>query len=393
MSRSAAAAAALLAMAALLSPPAHAKDEPAPVIAGADVKARLAAATELEQKDPLGLARALAAIGNPVKGDRTADREFLLAYALGERDRALRLVAIDAAARIDRRAAADFFRAKADAQDTLVTITAVEGLGLTGTKDDVEFLLGLVKNPSELIAVAACRALNRVATRKDADRIVEVGLDHKESHVTDHCAWIVQDVLGKSKLAAEKFQRVASKKSDPRAVRAESTVAILEDKLAQPHEWTDSLDAARKLVLAAPAEIEIKAATEEYRKNVAAGLAWLREKLPGGELLVRASARRIDVPGAQPDEAVDLKNEILQVPSSYALQPPHKMAYHLLRIGTVLFEKRIGNPYMGHRGWESPILDSYDLCVIAGLYDAGPSGLSRERFLQDQLERRPWGGN
>ena len=40
--------------------------------------------------------------------------------------------------------------------------------------------------------------------------------------VTDHTAWAVQDILKTQKVALERYQKIAGKKSDPRSIRAEA---------------------------------------------------------------------------------------------------------------------------------------------------------------------------
>jgi len=304
--------------------------------------------------------------------------------------RALRLVAIEALSRLDRKAAADWFKARADGKEELPNVVSIEALAHLGTKDDITPVLELIKSPNELIAVAATNTAARLGTSKDIEVIAENGLSHASDHVTDHAAWAVQDIRKKQKLAVAVFEKYAAKKSDPRAVRASATVAMLEDNLAEPHEWGDSLKAAKEAVLAAPATIEIQTKAEDYRANALAALDWLKKNMPGAELLVRSAAKRIDMPGKQADGFVDLDEQVIQVPANFAILPPHKLAFHLLEMGTVLWQKRIGEPAKSHRGWEPALFDAFDLCVIARLYDAG-RGLSRSNFMKDQVAKHPWG--
>ena len=58
-------------------------------------------------------------------------------------------------------------------------------------------------------------------------------LRHASSHVTDHTAWIVQDLAKKPKDAVAVYQKIAGKKGDERAVRADATVARLLDSLVE----------------------------------------------------------------------------------------------------------------------------------------------------------------
>jgi hypothetical protein len=379
---------AVLFVAAALANRASAADAPSP-LAGADAKARLALAADLKKKDPAGLAKALLALGTSKTKD--ADRDFLEQYVMAERDRLPRMCALDALAHLDRKAAAEWFKGKADGKEELPTVVALESLGYLGGKDDAATAVELIKSPNELVAVAAANAASRLGSSKDLDAIAENGLSHASDHVSDHAAWTVQDILKKPKPAIEFFEKYAGKKGDAKAVRAGSTVAMLQDKLAEPHVWGDSLAPVADLVAKAPPAIDIKSTNEDYKKNVQKGLDWLKQNMPAAELLVRAAAKRIDVPGKVPGDWVDVNEEVVDVPLDHGDWNPQRMAYHLFWMATVLWEKRTGEPCKAHRGWEPALFDVYDLCVIARLYDAGPGGYSRANFVKDQVAKHPWG--
>jgi hypothetical protein len=375
---------------ALLAASAAGGDPPPSPLAGADAKARIALAQELKKKDALALAHALNDLGASKAKD--ADRDFLVQYAAQERDRALRIMALEAAARLDRKGAADWFKAHADGKEELPTIVALEALGYLGAKDDVGTAVDLLKSPNEWIGVAAATAAARLGTGKDVETIAENGLSNPSEHVTDHAAWAVQDILKKLKPAVEVFEKYAGKKSDPRAVRAGSTVASLQDKRAYPQVWGDGLKLAPDLVFKAPASVEIKTQNADWKTGVGAALDWLKKNMPGAELMLRAATKRIEVPGVkQPQDWVDPADDAILVPADRAAWPANKLALHLHQMATVLWEKRLGEPYKGHRGWEAAIFDSYDLCVIARLYDAGPGGITRATYMKDQIEKHPWG--
>lgn len=376
----------------LLPVPSRAGDPVPNPLRGADVAAALAKAADLEAKEFPTLVKALADLASDRK-DRGNDLEFAVEYAVRETDRSLRLLALDAARKIDRKGAAERLRKKLAEKDPLRIVLAAECLGHVGSADDVPALVEAAKSPSELIAVAAHSSLARVASGKDVDAIIEAGLGHANAHVTDHAAWAVQDILKKPKAAIAKFEKLAAKK-DATGIRAAATVALLEDKLAAPHAWGDSLAKAREALLAAPpaATVPVKGAAADSVKNVEAALAWLREKMPAQDLLFRAAVKQVNVPGPSGETRPDTATDHLDVSLLDASQEPRKCAYLLLRAAVVLFQKRIGEPFLGHRGWEPGIFDSYDLCVVARLYDAGPGGLSRERFVGDRLDQRPWGG-
>jgi hypothetical protein len=387
------AAAALVVAALLPAGFAAAGDAPsASPLAGADAKSRIALAQELKKKDVAALAKALSELGASKTKD--VDREFLEQYALSDRDRATRLVALEALARLDRKGASDWFKAHADGKDMLATVVSLEALGYLGTKDDAASAIELIKNPDEIIAVAAASAAARLATAKDVEAIAEIGLAHASDHVTDHAAWAVQDVVKKLKAAVEVFEKFAGKKSDPKAIRAASTVASLQDKRADPQVWGDSLKAAAELVAKAPATIEIKCQNADWKANAVAALDWLKKNMPAAELMLRAAAKHIDIPGVKhPDDWVDIDNDAILIPADRAAWKPNALALHLFWTATVVWEHRVGEPCKGHRGWDVPIFDSYDLCVIARLYDAGQGGLPRSTFVKDQIQKHPWGSN
>lgn len=363
---------------------------PPPSLAGADAAARVALAQKLAVSDPAGLSHALAAIGSAKTKDPT-DRDFLVQYALAERSRGLRLLALEAVSHVDRKGAAEWFKGKADGKDSVATVVALEALGLLGTKDDVPAALELIKSADERIGVAATNVVARLGSAKDDDALAQAALTISTEDVPDHCCWALQDLLKKPKLVVAMFEKLAAKKSDPHAVRANSLLAMLQDKATEPQAWGDSLTSAREIMLAAPAALEIKCGNKEFKQNVQNGLDWLKKNMPAAVLFVRAAAKRIDVPGKQPADFVDLEQEAICVPLDRTGWPPPKMAFHLYWMATLLWEKRVGEPCKGHRGWETALYDVYDLCVVAHLYDAGPGGLSRANFMKDQLEKRPWG--
>jgi hypothetical protein len=102
--------------------------------------------------------------------------------------------------------------------------------------------------------------------------------------------------------------------------------------------------------------------------------------------------KQVNAPGPKDETGPDFDAMAIDVRILDSALPPNKVAYHLHRLSVVLLRKRIGEPWKGHRGWEPAVFDSYDYCVVAKLYDAGPGGLSRERFVAQIVGQRPWGG-
>jgi hypothetical protein len=382
-----AAAAILLASAA--AAPAPAEDAKANPLRGPDIPSLVAKAAEMKAKDVPGLVAALADLAADRK-DRGTDLDFAIEFAVRETDRGLRLLALDAARKIDRKGAAERLRKRLAEKDVVRVALAAEALGHLGSAEDVPPLLETMKGPSEIAACAAATSLARLASGKDTDEIALAGVMHAEDHVTYHAAWAVQDIVKKPKAAVAKFEKLASKKDY--SIRATATVALLQDKLAEPHVWGDSLAEARKLLLAAPASVPVKGTVPDSAKAVEAALVWLREKMPSHELLLRAAVKQINVPGPTGETRPDAMTESIDVSLQDAAKEPRTIAYFLHRAAVVVFQKRIGEPSFGHRGWEPGIFDSYDVCVVAKLYDAGPGGLTRERFVRQILGNRPWGG-
>lgn len=381
----------LIALLAAVAADARAGDPVPNPLRGGDVQALLTKAAEMKSKDAAALAAALADLSADRK-DRGGDLEFTVEYVTRETDRGMRFLALEAARRIDRKGAAERFRAKLAEKDSTRVTLAAEALGHVGSADDVPALLATMKGPSEMAASAAATALARVAGTKDVDAIVEAALGHSSDHVTDHGAWAVQDLLKKPKSAVERFQKVASKKSDPRSIRAAATVAMLEDDLAEPFRWSDSLAMAHKLLTAVPDSVPVKGSSSDGVKSTQAAIAWLEQNLPAQARLFRAAVRQVNVPGASADSRLNPDADAVEVPLSEAFLEPKKLAYLLVQRAGVIFQKRILEPWKGHRGWEAPLFDAYDVCVVGKMYDAGPGGLTREMFLADRLAARPWGG-
>lgn len=386
----------LLPLALLLAtaPAAAGDDEATPVIEGVDTQARIANAADMEFEDALGLAKALIAIGDQkLKGDPLAtELEFLVEYAVREECRLLRTLAIDSAVRLDKKLvfAGDLFAKHADGEHVLRTVNALEGVARTGTKAHTPMLLELTKSPSELIAIRACDAIANINDKKALDGLIEVALSHPSAHVADHATWAAQDIGKKQKAIIGRLRKGVNK-DDEREIRMESIVAMLADESVEPHAYPKDLAKLRKRVLAAPAEVEIKAAGSTQRKGVQEALDWMKKELPGGYLTVQVGAARVDCPGSEQDGHIDLDDYIVQVPRAYSLQKPTTLSYHILRIATVLLQKRMEGPYKSHRGWEYGILETFELCRVGRMHDVS-KGSSRDRFLNKILDKRPWGG-
>jgi hypothetical protein len=390
--------AALLSIA-ILPPTAYAKDDPAAAAAalvGSNAQERLGKAEALEKSDVDALAKALAAMGErKVKRgeDVSADLDFLAEYVVVQKARGLRTLAVEAGSRLGGEAFAEKIRAKADGEDRLRSALAAEALGMCGGEDDVPRLLELANSPSVSIAVRACRAVARIGGKKDADRMIEIALDHAELEVSDHAAWAAQDLLKTQKAMLSKMKKMAGKDpAAPRALRYASLQAMLADHL-KAFKWKPSFEEARELLTNAPAEIVVNCRDKKRRERIQESLDWLKENLPGHHLLVRASIASIDVPANPPDSHLDTKANIVGVPLSYTVQTPRQLAYHIVRAATVIYECRIGHPFQGHRGWENAVFDTFDVCELAGLYNAGKGGINRDQFLIEIISKRPWGGN
>ena len=368
----------------------------AETIAGASAKQRIEKAEALEKANVDQLVQAFAALGDrKVKrgDDVSGDLEFLTEYVVSQPSRALRTMALDTGARLGQEAFATLIRTQADGEDRLRSALAAEALGMVGSAADVPRLLELARNPSVSIAVRACRAVARLGDKKDAETLMEIALDHEDPEVGDHAAWAAQDILKTQKAMLAKMKKLAGKDPGaPRALRYASLEAMLADHL-EPFKWKPSLEAARELLLAAPAEVKINCRDAKRIARIEESLAWIKENLPGSHLIVRAAVASIEVPANPPDAHVDTENNLVGIPLSYTVQTPKQLAYHIVRAATVVYEKRIGHPFQAHRGWENAIFDSFDVCALAGLYNAGQGGLNRDQFLIEIISKRPWGGN
>jgi hypothetical protein len=373
--------------------PARAADADSP-LAGVDPTQRIAAAAKLKKTDAGALARALDALSASEAND--ADRDFLALYALQERDRALRFVAFRSLSFLDRKAAAAWFKAKAtnkDEKDLVTRVVSIEAVGLLGSSEDAPAVLELIKSEDEFVSIQAINAAVHLCTEKDVDALIESGLADNTAHaqhIADHTAWAVQDLLGRPELAIALFEKVSGKKGDPNSGKAATTVAMLREGLDKRFLWRPSvvtLALARNLVLSAPNSIEVTADDDDHKNACLAALAWLKDHMPGAELLVRAAANRIVV-GDVGLRASNPKQETIQISVENAGEPAHKMAFRLFTAATLLWQKRVGEPFTSHRGEEPMQFDAYDLCVIARLYNCAPGGISRQRFIQSMQPPR-----
>lgn len=363
-------------------------------LAGVDSSQRIATAAKLKKADAGALAKALDALGAGEAND--ADLDFLELYTLQERDRALRLVALRSLSRLDRKTAAAWFKAKAtnkDEKDLVTLVVSIEAVGLLGSNEDVPAVLELIKSEDEFVSIQATNAAARLCTEKDVDALIESGLADNTAHaqhIADHAAWAVQDILGRPELAIALFEKVSGKKGDPNSGKAAKVVAMLKDGLDKRFSWRPTivtLALARNLVLSAPSSIEVKADDDDHKNACLAALAWLKDHMPGAELLVRAAANRIEV-GDVDLRASNPNQECIKISLGNAGEPPHKMAFRLFTEATLLWQKRVGEPFTYHRGEEPMRFDAYDLCAIARLYDCAPGGISRQLFVQSMQPPR-----
>lgn len=379
-------------LAACLFAPAEVLGEDAPVsFAGASLEARVAAVEAAFQTDSAGTVKALVAMGSPKNTD-PSDFALLLELSTKSADRVTRLLALGSLRDIDGAKALEEIRKRADGENQLPTVFSIEGMALLGSHDDVPRLLELAGSRDSLIAAAALRALPRLADKKDLDQIIDVSLRQEELRLADYGAWAAQDISKKQESVVKAYEKIAKKKGDDRASGASSVVAMLGDNPPPPHKWGDELTQARSALLGAPSIIGIDARNARHREKLEAALAWMKENVPTFHLMLRASAKVVRMPGENPNDLIDVEGGVALVPLNYSGHSERQLAYHLARSAGILFQKKLGNPCEGHRGWELPIFDSYDVCVAAKLYDAGPGRLPRKTFVQDRINGRPWDG-
>ena len=360
--------------------------------AGDSPAARVEALDAAIRTDVDGAVAALAKLGSTSKS-ADADLAFLVEVAVTHKDRPIRLLSLGALRALDAARALAALRTRADGENQLPTVFAIEGIGHLGSHDDVSRLLELAASPDPLIAAAALRALPRLATKKDIDAIVDLSLGYENLRLADYGAWAILDLSKKTDSVVKLYEKIAKKKSDPRASRANSIVAMLGDNPPRAQKWGDELTAARDALLAAPKVVPIDARNARHREKVEDTIAWIKENSPCAYLTLRASAKILRMPGENVDGHMDLEKAEAWIPLGYAGQTEKQLAYHVTRVGSILFQHKVGNPSEGHRGWELAIFDSYDVCVAAKLYNAGPGGLPRKLFVEDILAKRPWDGS
>ncbi len=371
-------------------------ETPAAEIKGDTPAAKVKSASSLALYDPQGLCVALAALPEQLKKAKDDELapvlDFLAEYVVVEKSRLLRMSAIEAGLRLDRKGLAARLAPKADGEDALRSTFATEALGIVGTADDIPKLLEMARSPRLYVAIAGCRAVARVGKSKHAAALIQIALEHGNITVADEAAWAAQDLLKKKKTVIGKLAKLGKKNGD--ATRLGAITAVIADNLAEPHAWPQkkALSALPELIAEAPKVVKIRTNNKKHRESVEAALAWMREKMPGSELLLRVAAGEIAVPLSPKDAHLDAETHAIGVPLIYTAQNDRQLSYHLLRAATVLLENRLGHPYTGRRGWTNGIFDCYDLCYEARLYSAGKGGINRAEFMETIFGKRPWGG-
>lgn len=370
-----------------------ARAEDAPALDAKSTPDLLAQAEKLGAEDPRALARALSEFGSGDKETLADEVTFLVEYLVREPVRALRYVAVDRIAALDAEIAATRLTELADGADRDRTIFALEALSRLDEDDGIEQILPHVASRDLLIASHAVLAYGRLAGKKGAEELFMAALGSGSERVVDRAAWLVNDDVKKTAGVVSKLQKAAKKMGEKDSLAVKAAAVRLEDATIPPHKWPKKLGKATELVLAAPETVTLETRSQTYTDLLEKTLEYIKTELPGHHLMLCAGSKKIVMPSTEAARYVDFETDAIEVPASYAGQTPQQLSYHLVRSAAVLFLKNVGEPHRGERGWEPAIVDTYDVCVVAGLYDAGPGGLNRTRFVESILGKRPWDGN
>lgn len=364
-------------------------DDDVTLLREGELAARLEVAARLRSRDLRRLGEALAALPGG-KGATSGNVAFLVAFTLGERGRALRVLAVEAAGRCDRSAAGDaFVAALASETDARRAERAAEALGWLGVSGAADGLLDAVRGRPACVAVTALEALARTASKHDAPRVAAAALAHGADAVTLHGAWAVLDLAGSAKAAIGAFREAAEGEAAPRAARAEDAIAALSEQALRPHRWKTDLAAARKRLLKAPPLPRVGSGNPQNVDWMTAGLRWLGTQAPEDLWLVCAAVQRIES-GAVDDTRVDLDEGVIIYDWDDAGLSEPRFAVLTARVAAVIWRRAMGEPSMGRRGWEQPVTDGWDLCAAARLFGAADEGATREDYVRKLLGFRPW---
>jgi hypothetical protein len=387
----------LLALAALASAPAAAKDDPAKlrdqVLDTAFLeKSRWKAAQALEAIDPEMLGDALLELGEKRKAP--ANLSFLVEYTVRCEVRHLRLMSVFAAWGSSPEGAAAAYAAKFALEDDKEAARAVEAAGLVaGVQKDREIfetILDVARSGRVWPGIEAARAVNRTMDRRHARIVIEAALATPDNLVRKYLVWTILDFEGSERGAIRVFESL-TRRPGKEGENAEECVAILKDKGAVPFAWKpDTLkEVAAWWKAGRPKGPKCEAAVgdKSQKERLEGWIAEMRTDAPGWEHYANSVLHRIVYRTAQSPQIFDLKKKALMLDSGEIVraESPWQGAYILARDSGIAFAAQLGEPDAGRRAWEPSYFELHSFVKTT----KRPAGALVD-WVKEVVEKKPW---
>jgi len=406
---------ALLAGAALAAPPSPADDAAklrGEVLEGAfQLETRLKSARALEKASPEVLGATLIDLAEGKKNP--ANLEFLVALAVEQETRLLRLLAVHAAWQSDPAQAASAFLAKADAEER-VAARAVEAAGLIAAVQKDRSMIprlleiargkeadaGAGKEKDEkaertfvartVPGIEAARAVNRMMDKRALRDVLRCAVETPDNHVRKHLVWTVLDLEGDERGAKKLFEPLRARPGKAGKNAAECG-EILADGEAKPFEWNP---AALKEVPALwktgrPKDLvtEVGWKDPEMKKKIEGWYLEMKKDSLSWHHFTSSILSRITLRTVKTFEIFDVKSRALLIDAAEIAQceTDWQGAYVLARGAGVALSTLLGEPPTGHRGWEPAYLDLYGFMKASKRSVGSPA-----EFLDESMGKRPW---
>lgn len=352
---------------------------------GEDSGDRVSAGIKLALAAPDAFATA---VEEAVERLKEGDERILATVAVKLKVRHLRLLLAWAADQW-KDLAVPAFLARVDNDYPLETMRAIEAIGFVGAGDGAAMtrLYELLRNPDELIAVEAARAIARVGTKRDAAEVAKNTVEVDNSHVRVHLAWAVQDLVGGRSGALKMFARYAGR-NDTIGYRGKEAMAIIDDDLAPPEKYKVKLETIRSFFNprggTKPPPVD---APKEEKERIEKALQEIYRKSPAWYHMICSSVKRIKVTGEP--EFFDFPNSVLNLKFAELIKWDRSelIEYYLVRYACILFLARMGDPQTGHRGWEEGFIEDW-LYAMEHTMIALDEDL--RAYVKERLKASPW---
>ena len=319
-----------------------------------DLEICLLSAKRLAERHPDQLAGALDKL---IKQKRIEITGVLVTAAVETKLRHTRLLLVWAVSELAE--ASDLFLAKIDRDRPEESVRAIEALSFVGDHSVVDRMIQIVRGRDEQPALQATRVLARLAKKGDAKEILAATLESDNGHVRDHLVWALQDVLKGAGPAKKMFARYARQDSTP-GYRAKDAIQLLDYADAPVEKYKVKFATIRKLFnpKTGVPEPEI-VGPEEHVTRVRAIFAGLKKNHAGYYHLLCSAVKKVQI--SKETWTLEHKTRAVNLRISRIVRwdRDELFDYYFVQYGSIMFLKLLGDPGVGHRGWEQGVMDGW----------------------------------